>query len=276
MEDAVFQQRRQKLLQEKERDDARRRRENERKRAFEDIDDSRKRARLDDVNKNAAKALRAALNSELLTTAIEDNVADLVDSKPNVDESSPKVEQQEAQPADSVKELATATMTAPPPAGSVVKKEEEEPSELIDDVRLWESGWKDRYYRLKFHAGDDIENVKKSVAVAYREGLQWVLLYYYEGCPSWSWYYPFHYACFASDLTLATDSEMSFTLGSPFTPFQQLMAVLPAKSAAAVPDAYQKLMTEATSEIIDFYPEDFEVDMNGKKVCLIVIIKFML
>lgn len=60
--------------------------------------------------------------------------------------------------------------------------------------------------------------------------------------------------------------EIKFDLGKPFRPFEQLMGVFPAASRKHIPEAFQGLMIEEDSEIIDFYPAEFDVDMNGKKV----------
>jgi len=72
---------------------------------------------------------------------------------------------------------------------AVVKKsaEEEEDEDANDPVRLWEDGWKDRYYKVKFDVSESDYEFRQKVAKHYVIGLQWVLKYYYQGVPSWGW-----------------------------------------------------------------------------------------
>jgi 5'-3' exoribonuclease 2 len=134
-----------------------------------------------------------------------------------------------------------------------------------DTIRLWEQGYADRYYEQKFSVDPKDVGFRHKVARAYVEGLAWVLLYYFQGCPSWTWYYPYHYAPFAADFINIDQVELTFERGEPFKPFEQLMGVLPAASKHALPEVFHGLMTEEDSEIIDFYPEEFPIDLNGKK-----------
>ncbi|KAJ5391837.1 5'-3' exoribonuclease 2 [Penicillium cosmopolitanum] len=149
-----------------------------------------------------------------------------------------------------------------PPPPPPKKKEDEMPE---DTVRLWEPGFADRYYEQKFGVDPEDHEFRHKVARAYAEGLAWVLLYYFQGCPSWTWYYPYHYAPFAADFVDIADMDLSFDKGKPFKPFEQLMGVLPASSNHALPEVFHDLMSDPNSEIIDFYPEDFPLDLNGKK-----------
>jgi len=137
-----------------------------------------------------------------------------------------------------------------------------------DNVKLHEAGWKDRYYTDKCKA-DDVQNNggREHLFRSYVKGLCWVMKYYYEGCPSWKWYFPFHYAPFASDLRnierFQKDCE-TFDDSEPFKPIEQLLSVLPEDSSHAVPKEARWLMADEESPIIDFYPHDVPCDPNGK------------
>uniref|UniRef100_A0A8C5X9J7 5'-3' exoribonuclease n=1 Tax=Malurus cyaneus samueli TaxID=2593467 RepID=A0A8C5X9J7_9PASS len=144
---------------------------------------------------------------------------------------------------------------SPSPGGGIKRKPEDSDSEPEpeDNIRLWETGWKQRYYKNKFDVDASDEKFRRKVVQSY-------------GCASWNWYYPFHYAPFASDFEGIADMPSDFEKGSkPFKPLEQLMGVFPAASGNFLPPTWRKLMTDPESSIIDFYPEDFAIDLNGKK-----------
>jgi 5'-3' exonuclease len=63
----------------------------------------------------------------------------------------------------------------------------------------------------------------------FSPGMLFYFRYYYQGCASWNWYFPFHYAPFASDFKQIADMFKNFpTDTKPFNPMEQLMGVFPA------------------------------------------------
>ncbi|XP_037386863.1 5'-3' exoribonuclease 1 isoform X3 [Pygocentrus nattereri] len=125
--------------------------------------------------------------------------------------------------------------------------------------------YKRTYYMTKMGVEVVSDEFLGGQARCYVEGIQWILHYYYHGVQSWSWYYPYHYAPFLSDVRNVAGLKLTFDLGKPFMPFEQLLAVLPAASKDLLPRCFQHLMTSQSSSIIEYYPLDFKTDLNGKQ-----------
>lgn len=62
-----------------------------------------------------------------------------------------------------------------------------------------------RYYFEKFGITPHHVDIHDRLQAAYVEGLIWCLAYYYRGCVSWGWFFPFHYVPMISDLVSAVD-----------------------------------------------------------------------
>ena len=130
-----------------------------------------------------------------------------------------------------------------------------------DEFRLH----KRHYYETKLELTNVDDTTLREQAHGYIRALQWNLHYYYNGCVSWSWFYPHHYAPYISDVKDFTDVDLKFEKGKPFKPFEQLLAVLPAASKELLPRSFQRLLTDPNSPIIHNYPDKFELDMNEKQ-----------
>lgn len=111
----------------------------------------------------------------------------------------------------------------------------------------------------------------------YMEGLQWVLYYYYKGAQHWRWYYPYHYAPMISDIDrnicenflsgrhTIEEFEIDHNCAAtnvPYTPFQQLLCIMPTKSIGLLPKGYDVIA--AGEDLISFFPADFDIDLNGR------------
>jgi 5'-3' exoribonuclease 2 len=100
----------------------------------------------------------------------------------------------------------------------------------------------------------------------YLEGMQWVLSYYTRGVPNWKWNFRHHYAPPASIIANYCDSFEFPKYGRtlPSTPFQQLLCVLPPKSADLIPKPLSGLLTNSNSPLKQYYPGNFKIDLAGK------------
>lgn len=67
-------------------------------------------------------------------------------------------------------------------AGGVKRKRDDDDDDDFshDEVRLWEDGFKERYYESKFAVPPTDEEFRSKVALEYVRGLCWVLQYYYQ------------------------------------------------------------------------------------------------
>ena len=123
--------------------------------------------------------------------------------------------------------------------------------------------YKKDYQKQCFPEGYDI----KKLCHEYLEGMQWVLSYYTMGVPNWKWFFNHHYAPTASVLATYIDSfkfkEYRRTI--PTTPYQQLLCVLPPKSANLLPQPLNKLLTNESSPLKEHCPDDFSIDLSGKR-----------
>ena len=111
------------------------------------------------------------------------------------------------------------------------------------------------------------EHDMKQVSHDYIQGLQWVLSYYTTGVQSWKWYFPHQYAPPASVLATHIDTFAfgKYGVSHPSSPFEQLLSVLPPKSANLIPPPLNTLLTNEASPLRKFCPDKLIVDFAGKR-----------
>lgn len=140
----------------------------------------------------------------------------------------------------------------------------EKHSEFVKDTYQIDIGeYREEYFSQHFPS----EVTEEYICHQYLEGMQWVLSYYTRGVPNWKWYFPYHYSPFAHNLVKHIQSFRFPHYGrtTPNSPYQQLLSVLPPKSANLLPEPLCSLLTDESSPLKPYCPDNFAVDISGKK-----------
>ncbi|ORD95032.1 XRN4 [Enterospora canceri] len=95
-----------------------------------------------------------------------------------------------------------------------------------------------KYYIEKM--GISSEEDLKVACKEYVKGMVWIYKYYFQGCPSWDYYFPYYFAPFMCDLHALKVEQLEFEDSKPLAPFEQLLSVLPAYSMHLLPREYRK------------------------------------
>ena len=152
------------------------------------------------------------------------------------------------------------------------------PEPLRDPVGLGKGqvcDWKERYYNYYgIPKGNDsarYEAAIDEVCLNYLVGIKYILLYYFDRCPSWEWLYMHDFPPFLSDVQSfisRTDFRMSdVTFPSstgPVTPFEQFMSILPADKATILPAPISSLMVNKLSSLGSLIPSEYTQDLQGR------------
>ena len=121
------------------------------------------------------------------------------------------------------------------------------------------------YYKSKFgKSTPSVTSVR-----AYIEGLLFVLYYYFDEIPSYTWFYSNHYAPFALDIAdvmerhYKEDKNM-FIKHAPMLPLQQLFCILPPSSSGLLPESLAKKMNKEDKDIGEWMSMELELDSDFK------------
>ena len=132
--------------------------------------------------------------------------------------------------------------------------------------------WKEDYYRYYYNVDkkNEEEYLEKRIDIVrnYLESLVFTLKYYFQGCPAWQWHYKFRTSPLLSDVlyvlenSLVNINDINFVLGTPYTPFQQLMLILPPQMNGLVPVPLRPIMLDDKLLCTQFYPISFRMDVT--------------
>lgn len=136
---------------------------------------------------------------------------------------------------------------------------------------LWDAGnneWKNTYRSIYFSVDEFEVDTMNTICKKYFEGIIWTLNYYFNGCKSWNWQYPYSHGPFVKDLYNYIVNEnfninsVEFQLSEPLKPCVQLLSIIPPQYFDILPKKYQKL--KSNINICHYFPEKISIDTIGQ------------
>ena len=104
----------------------------------------------------------------------------------------------------------------------------------MEDKTIWEPKYYEKFFDLNSKNEKEYNQGRVNVVINYLESLIFTLKYYLKGIPpSWTWHYKYRGAPLPSDVYAVlyykkfNINSIRFKQGSPYTPFQQLMLIMP-------------------------------------------------
>jgi 5'-3' exoribonuclease 2 len=128
-------------------------------------------------------------------------------------------------------------------------------------------GWKVKYFDHVLEMKRTQSNID-SICHNYLVGLDWVLKYYYTEKHSWGWSYNYVASPLFQDVSIYLNKQKTFPLENKserrmiaYSPFSQLLMVLPKVSSNLLPKSLGNHMINPSSPIGHYYPEKFRLNM---------------
>jgi 5'-3' exoribonuclease 1 len=143
------------------------------------------------------------------------------------------------------------------------------------EFKIDDEDWKvfrQHYFKEHFPSTVTINSVIKQ----YIEGIHWVLNYYHQGIPDWTWFFPYLYAPFFTDFieseSLSNYKHVQFEKHEPVPAFLQLFMVLPQTHKALWPTSLQPCVEEEVEfmenlpvDWFSYFPQKVLLDKSGKR-----------
>lgn len=138
---------------------------------------------------------------------------------------------------------------------------------------IWRAQYYGHFVGIDPKETREYDQTIRQMSLEYMKAIIFVIRYYTEGVPSWSWIYPYRCSPFVSDLQRSVhniknaNGYFKFDMGRPYGPLEQLLMIMPPQASHLLPRKLGHLMTDISSPIIDLYPTEFELDVvHGKKL----------